>query len=127
MRTGRTLILIAASVVSAAGCTARPEPTMAHGHPVAHWVDATRDADPRVRKKAVDVLGNLGTSDPAVVHALAAALKDRDAAVRREAAQALLKLGPAAREAAPALREAAKDPDARVRAAAAQAVEKLGT
>jgi HEAT repeat protein len=119
--------LLTAALLAAAlcGCATRPVPTMAHGHPVGYWVEAARDADPQSRKKAIDVLGNVGASDPTVVPALAAALKDRDAGVRREAARALVKLGPAARAAEPALREAANDPDARVRADAAQALTRL--
>jgi HEAT repeat protein len=81
---------------------------MAHGKPVAHWVQALQDPSATVRKKAVNVLGNVGAVDPAVVPALARALKDRDVGVRRAAVLALLKIGPAARDVVPALKELGK-------------------
>jgi HEAT repeat protein len=116
--------LLAALLLILVGCGRAP-PTVAHGKPVADWVEALQNPDARQRKKAAEVLGNVGAADPAVVPALAGAVKDRDPAVRGEAVLALLKIGPAAREAAPALREAQKDRDPRVRANAARALEKV--
>jgi HEAT repeat protein len=107
-----------------AGC-AKPQPMLAHGKPVQHWVDALHEADVNKRVKAVEVLGNVGVADAAAIPALAIALKDRDARVRSEAALALLRIGPPAREAVPALRDACKDKDATVRSSAAKALEKI--
>jgi HEAT repeat protein len=117
-------MLIAGLLLLLVGC-GRPQPTLAHGKPVSYWVEALQHADPHERKKAVQVLGNIGPADPAVVPALAGAIKDRDAGVRGEAVLALLKIGPAAQEAAPALREAGKDRDPHVRANAAKALARM--
>src|SRR5438552_19213794 len=110
-------------VVLLGGCGKAP--TMAHGKPVSHWVQALEDPDRQVRLKAVKALGNVGAADPAAVPALAGAVKDRDAGVRAEAVLALLKIGPDARDAVPALTEAQKDRDAKVRAYAAKALERI--
>jgi len=118
------LIAFAAAVLILSGCS-QPGPTLAHGQPVDHWVQALRDPDAKVRKRAADVLGNVGAADATVVPALAAALKDQDRGVREATVLALLKMGPAAKDAAPALVEASKDSDARVRSYAAKALEKL--
>ena len=118
------LIALAATVLALSGCS-QPAPTMAHGKPVAHWVQALRDPDLKVRKRAADVLGNVGAADATVVPALAGAVKDQDRAVREATVLALLKMGGAARDAMPALVEASKDSDARVRSYAARALEKL--
>jgi HEAT repeat protein len=117
-------VLLAALLILAAGC-ARPQPTLAHGKPASYWVEALQHADARERRKAAEVLGNVGAVDPAVVPALAGAVRDRDLAVRGAAVLALLKMGPAAQDAAPALREAAKDRDPHVRANAVKALEKI--
>jgi HEAT repeat protein len=119
----RQVVLLAAAL-ALGGCGKAP-PTLAHGKPVAHWVQALQDPDVRVRRKAADVLGNVGAVDGAVVPALARAVKDRDVGVRRAAVLALLKIGPGAREAAPVLEEAGKDRDGRVGAYAAQALRKV--
>ena len=86
------------------GC-GQSAPTLAHGQPVEHWVRALRDPDAKVRKRAADVLGNVGAADATVVPALAGAVKDSDRAVREATVLALLKMGPAARDALPALVE----------------------
>jgi HEAT repeat protein len=87
---------------------------------------ALRDPEARVRKKAAFTLGNIGTSDPAVLPALMGALKDPHEAVRCEAILALLKCGPEAQEAIPVLTEIEKtDRDVRVRDYATKALEKL--
>jgi HEAT repeat protein len=124
MRFVTTLVLAVVCLVLVGGC-GKSAPQMAHGKPVADWVQALQDPDARVRKKAAGVLGNVGAIDPAVVPALAAALKDRDAGVRNEAVLALLKMGPAAQEAGPALAEAQTDRDPRVRTYAAQALQRI--
>ena len=111
--------------VALSGCGEAP-PLVVHGKPVAHWVEALRDRDARVRKRAAEALGQAGPADPAVVPALTEAVRDRDAAVRGAAVLCLLRLGPAAQEAVPALREVAfKDRDAKVRGYAVRALEKI--
>src|SRR5262249_50427264 len=49
-----------------AGCT-KPQPMLAHGKPVQHWVDALHEADVNKRVKAVEVLGNVGVADAAAI------------------------------------------------------------
>jgi HEAT repeat protein len=120
MRCG--LVLLA--LVLVAGCH-KAQPKMAHGKPVSEWVEALHHPDAHSRKKAADVLGNVGAIDPAVVPALAAAVRDGNAAVRAEAVLALTKIGPAARDAEPALAEAQKDPHPTVRRYAAAALERV--
>jgi HEAT repeat protein len=107
-----------------AGCGGT-EPLVSHGKPVSSWVEALRDRDARVRKKAVVALGHVGTADPAALPALIGAVKDRDLEVRRAAVLALLNLGPQAREAVPVLTEAQKDADARVRSYAVKALQRI--
>jgi HEAT repeat protein len=119
MRRGLLLVLL----VTPVACTKAT--TMAHYRPVGHWVAALHDADPKLRRQAVTLLGNVGTSDPAAVPAITAAIKDPDALVRREAVLALLKQGSGARQALPALREACNDPDVRVRLFAARALSRI--
>jgi len=125
MRTTLTLIAMA---VLAAGCTREKVPTELYfsGEPVSHWTEAAKSPDPKVRKKAIDVLGNVGPADPAAIPALIAAVKDKDSSVRDAAVLALSKIGPPAAEGLPALREATKDPNPTVRAHAVTAVERVG-
>ena len=108
-----------------AGCGGSPQPTLAHGKPIEHWVQALRDPDARTRKRAADVLGNVGAADAKVVAALADGTRDRDRTVREATVLALLKIGPAAKDAAPALVAASKDSDAKVRAYASRALENI--
>jgi HEAT repeat protein len=121
---GVLLLGLIGALALAGGCR-KPGPALAHGRPVAEWVEVLRDPDARARKKAVGVLGNVGPVEPAVVPALAGAVRDRDAAVRAEAALALMKIGPAAREAESALTEAQNDQDPAVRRLAAKALERV--
>jgi HEAT repeat protein len=107
-----------------AACSPTPS-TQAHGKPVSHWVEVLQSPDAKARKKAVDVLSNVGTADPAVLPALTEAVKDRDVAVRRAAILALLKMGPAAKDATPALTEALQDKDPQTREYARKALEKI--
>jgi len=91
-----------------------------------HWVQALSDPDPKLRKKAAEKLGNVGSSDPAVVPALREALKDKDADVRCEAILALAKCGSGAKEAIEPLKAIGReDRDTKVRSYAAKALEKL--
>ena len=90
------------------------------------WVRALSDPNPKLRKKAAEKLGNVGSSDPAVVAALCRALQDQDADVRCEAILALVKVGPDAKEAIEPLKAIGRqDRDPRVRSYAARALEKL--
>jgi HEAT repeat protein len=106
------------------GCGQQP-PITAHGKPVSHWVEAVRDPDAKVRRKAVIELGHVGTADPAALPALIEAVKDRIPVVRCEAILALSNLGPAAEDAIPILQAAQKDADARVRTYAGKALQRI--
>jgi HEAT repeat protein len=123
----RALHLLGPAVLGAAaivGCS--QDQPLAGGKPVAHWVEALRAPDAKVRKQAAVKLGNVGASDPAVLPALLGALEDRDAGVRCEVILALTKCGPAARDAEPTLtRMRDQDPSPRVRDFAGRALEKL--
>jgi HEAT repeat protein len=119
-------ILITGLFVLLAGCAKTPV-TTAHGESVSHWVEVLQGPNAKERKKAVHILSNVGTADPAVLPALTRALQDRDAEVRGAAALALLQIGPDAQEAIPALTVASKDRDPKVRSHAAQALEKIQT
>lgn len=109
------------------GCGQGDVPTAKYfgGEPVDHWLEATRSTDQKTRKKAVDVLGNVGASDPRTVPALIGAVKDADARVRDAAVLALSKIGPPASEALAVLQQATRDRDATVRAHAVLAVEQV--
>ncbi len=124
MRAILPALLWAGMAFGLGGC-GKADPPTAGGKPVGYWVEALKDRDAKLRKKAVRKLANAGAADAAVVPALAGALKDRDPGVRAEAALGLLRLGPAAREAVPALRAATKDRDRTVRSHAAKALEKV--
>jgi HEAT repeat protein len=109
-----------------AGCHSRQAPTSG-GKPISHWLAALRSSDTNARKTAAFKLGNVGSTDPAVLPALLAALKDANPAVRRESILALVKCGPPAKEAIPSLAELQKfDPDSKVRTCARLALNKLG-
>jgi HEAT repeat protein len=95
------------------------------GEPVEHWLEAIKSPDPKTRKKAADVLGNVGPVDPRAVPALIEAVKDRDAKVRDAAVLGLSKIGPPASSAESVLEEATKDKDLTVRAHAATALERV--
>lgn len=114
-------------LVLLAGCGGPPVPTARYfsGEPVDHWLEAIKSTDPKTRKHAAEVLGNVGASDPAVVPALTTAVKDPDAKVRDAAVLALSKIGPPAIEAESALQEATKDRDPTVKAHAATALDRV--
>lgn len=95
------------------------------GEPVEHWLEAIKSPDPKTRKKAADVLGNVGPVDPRAVPALIEAVKDRDAKVRDAAVLGLSKIGPPASSAESVLEEATKDKDSTVRTHAATALERV--
>jgi HEAT repeat protein len=107
------------------GCSRPPAMTAVHGKTVEYWLGALQDKDARTRRKAAEVLGNVGAIDPQVIPALTAAMKDRDPKVRAEVVLSLLKIGPPAQEAVAALTEARNDRDATVRANAAKALDRI--
>jgi HEAT repeats len=115
-------VMSALLVVCLAGC-GESEPTMVHGRSVAYWLQALQNHDARLRKKAVEELGNVGSTDAALVPALIQAVKDPDAGVRDAAVLALFKID--APEAIPALRAAQKDKDNRVRDHAKKALQRI--
>jgi HEAT repeat protein len=119
----RRVVMIALCLL-AAGC-GRKQPLLAHGQPVAHWLQALQDPDPAVRRKAVVALGHVGTADPAALPAVIEAVKDRDAGVRGDAVLALMNLGPDARDAVGALEQACGDRDPRVRSYAEKALKRV--
>jgi len=106
------------------GCGAS-SPTMAHGQPLDYWVKSLQSPDAKLRKKAVQVLGNIGPADSTVVPALSAALKDPDTAVRSEAVLSLTKMGPKAKDALTTLSEISHDRDAKVRAQVEKAMHAI--
>ena len=129
MKRRLTTVFVGVTAMFAAGlcgCASQAGPTLAGGKPVSYWVKALEDSDARVRKKAVDKLGNVGNADPQAFPAVLTALKDKDAAVREAAVVALPKFGDRARESLTALAEVeADDPDDGVRAKAAATVQSI--
>jgi HEAT repeat protein len=93
------------------------------GQPVEHWLEAIKSPDPKTRKKAAAVLGNVGPVDLRSIPALIEAVKDSDPKVRDAAVLSLSKIGPAAASAADVLQEATKDNDPTVRSHAKTALE----
>src|SRR2546430_13391454 len=116
---------VLALAIIATGCGS-PAPLTVHDKPVAHWLQALHDPNAKARRKAIEALSNVGTSDPAVIPALIEALDDREAGVRSAAVLALLKIGPEASDAVPALRKAQKDKDVKVRTYATKALVRIG-
>jgi HEAT repeat protein len=107
-----------------AGCSRSPEAVYSD-KPVSHWLKAMDSPDAKERKKAADVLGNVGPSDPAAIPALIKALDDSEANVRDAAVLALSKLGRVAEKAADALDGLKSDPDRSVRQHAIQAAKRV--
>ena len=119
------LMALVLVVLGLCGCGSA-EPSLAGGKPVSFWLDGLRNADVKVRQKAVLKLGNVGSMDAAVFPALLETLGDADPSVRREAIIALMKFGPGAQHAVPRLTEIrGTDRDMQVRAFAAKALAKL--
>jgi len=95
------------------------------GEPVDHWLEEIKSPDPKKRKKAADILGNVGPADERSVPALIEAVKDKDAKVRDAAVLGLSKIGPPAASGESVLVEATKDKDPTVRTHAATALERV--
>jgi HEAT repeat protein len=121
VRTAITLGL----VIFTLGCSGSPDAARDSDQPVSYWVRALDHPDPALRKKAADVLGKVGTSDPTAVPALVKALNDDDAKVRDAAVLALAKMGRSAERAADELDKLNSDPDRGVRQHAAQAAKRV--
>ena len=109
------------------GCRRSDVPTEKYfsGEPVEHWLGEIKSPDPKKRKKAADVLGNVGPADERSIPALIEAVKDKDATVRDAAVLGLSKIGPPAAAGESVLAEATKDKDPTVRTHAATAVERV--
>jgi HEAT repeat protein len=125
MVAGRVFIVtLALSAMS--GCGHTKGPALSGGKPPGYWVKNVSSPDKKLRKEAVEKLGNLGAADPEVLPALTSALHDAEAPIRCEAVLALAKLKRDAKPAIPDLEALAKrDPDAKVRDYAARALEKV--
>ncbi len=119
-------VLLFGPLIFVAGCGAdAPKEKYFSGETVEHWLAAIKSPDPKTRKKAADVLGNVGPVDPGAIPALILAVKDPDPKVRDAAVLGLSKIGPAARDAAQVLEEATKDRDPAVRSHAVVALERV--
>src|SRR5262245_34092844 len=90
------------------------------GKPLSHWIELTKDPDPRRRAKATEVLSFFGAEE--TVPVLIEALSDEDKEVRSGAAEALGAIGPQAKEALPQLTNALRDKSALVRVRVAGAL-----
>jgi HEAT repeat protein len=89
-------------------------------------LDLAKNPDPRVRKRAVEALGEFHGSSSAPIPILIEALSDKDEEVRREAAVSLGQFGPKAKKALPALTRALKDANKAVAVDAARALVLIG-
>ena len=93
MRDRIAVTILGVLLLTAAGCSSHEElPMLAGGREVESWLAALHDRDPKVRRKAVLKLGNVGDADPDVEEGLAGALCDSDVQVRRDAVFAVVKL-----------------------------------
>lgn len=110
-----------------AACRRNEEPSEKHfgGKPVDRWLEAAKNPDPKTRKQAVEVLGNVGPIDERAIPALIEAVKDRDARVRDAAVLSLSKIGPPASAAESVLDAATRDTDATVSKHAATALQRV--
>jgi len=101
------LLTLGASLVVFGGC--KPKETVPGkwfaGEPVEHWLEAMKAPDAKLRRRAAEVLGNVGPVDLRSITALADALSDPDRRVRDQAILGLSKLGPVAKASAPAIQK----------------------
>jgi HEAT repeat protein len=112
MSAGRIIIVILAAIATS-GCGHKPGPALSGGKPRDYWLKNVTSPDKKLRKEAVEKLGNLGAADAEVLPALRTALHDADAQIRGTAV-------------IPELESLARnDLDAKVREYAAKAAEKL--
>ena len=120
------LLVVSGMVVGLCGCAAKATPTLAGGKPVSHWVENLKNPDPKIRKDAVEKLGNVGGADPAAFPAVCGALSDADPKVRCEAILAVVKFDKTAREIIPRLEVMHRsDVSSQVRDYAGRALKRL--
>ena len=86
----RATILVAALLFGGSGCGTSPAP-ISRGKSVEHWLEASTDADPKVRVEAIKKLGNIGNKAPAALPTVFEALADPSPAVRKEAIYAIVR------------------------------------
>jgi HEAT repeat protein len=99
----------------------------AEGHSASYWMEDLKNPDIKVRHKAINALGSLGSGAAEAVPALAQVLtEDTDHGSRQLAALALSKMCPASAEALSALRQALQDKEPAVRMNVAQVLLQLG-
>ena len=125
MRRFLLLLSLAAPLLGCGRSAAVPTAKYFSGETVDHWLETARGPNAKARKKAADVLGNVGPIDPRAVAALAVAAEDADAKVRDAAVLGLSKIGPPAVSAEAVLERASKDKDPTVRAHAAAALKRV--
>jgi HEAT repeat protein len=89
-------------------------------------IEALKDKDPGVVKKAAEALGDIGPRAKAAVPTLIESLKDENKVVRQGTAEALGRIGPSAKAAVPTLIESLKDENKGVRWRASEALGKIG-
>lgn len=89
-------------------------------------IEDLKDDDGAVRRRAIRILGMIGSPAKAAVPALIQALKERDPSIRRAAERALGRIGIKNKTAIPDLMVALKDRDPFVRARAAVLLGKIG-
>lgn len=107
----RKLVATACLALLLLGCeNPLREEAMIEGVSTSGWVEMAKDDDVEVRRKAVEVLGELGpTETDQTVPALAEAVADSDAHVRLLALRSIGRLGGKARAAQPAVGKAITD------------------
>jgi HEAT repeat protein len=120
-----TLLVIPLLVMLGCNRSEVPKEKYFSGKSVEHWMDGIRSPDPKTRKKAAEVLGNVGPVDSRAIPALSGAVKDPDPKVRDAAVLSLSKIGPMAISTADVLQEATKDQDPTVRSHATTALERV--
>lgn len=96
------------------------------GNPALALAENLKDANPKARRSAMEVLESLGPEALPAAQALVVALSDSDRFVRWAAARTVGKLTPDASAAVPALGLLLKDGDVNVQLAAALALERYG-
>ncbi len=121
-------LLLLASVVSVAHGLDSGDPKKPKGPPMVDGLKALKHADPKVRYRAAQTLGQLGPLAKFAVPELREALEDKHPLVRIKVAEALWKIEqtPSA-TLLPVLLAALKDKDAGVRAAAPPVIALMGT
>ena len=92
-------------------------------HSVSHILKALNDSNVKVRRTAIEILGEQGDCDPEIVPALLSCVQDVDSTVRRDAIEALGQLRNA--RALPALIDMLKSPEWELRWSATEAIGRI--